>query len=40
MVKELKDGDNAHVSPRVVACDVPAFSDCNFGSRIWREGTS
>lgn len=42
MVEGLKDGDNVHVSPRIVACDIPAFGDSNFGFRsgIWRKGPS
>ena len=40
MMKGLKGGGNAHVPPRIVACDVSAFSNSNVKSRIWREGTS
>ena len=40
MTRGLEDEENAHVSPRIVACDIPAFGDSNVGSRIWREGAS
>ena len=35
-------GDNVHISPGIVACDVPTLGNSNlgFGSGIWRERPS